>query len=388
MSLAEATPTAAEHAASMAAYIVEGEVRARNLGNRGPIRLDANGKLAVDILESYWENGFYVFEGVFGADERGELCADVEAMLAEAPAAPENPDGAREAHGAEGSRYRFRRPSYRYARPLSDPVGGTAFNKGRHPVKMVDPVPDGETPGWTVERLIGNLQAMESCLRLHGHPGLLAVAEAVCGADFVPYTEVTFVKQPGLGPSVAWHRDGTTHWDAEDWDAGAHGFNFMAQLYKSTPANGVWFLPGSHRARRLDIRSLVAESGSERLDDAVPLVAGPGDVCIANRQCVHGSFANSSPDLRVTLNAGFFPRMRVEGVSTTRLDGTAETYDGDRIHRRACIVGLAIDARAQRFPDETRYVYRPLVGREDENRWNAETRESLLRDYNIYDMYI
>jgi len=40
---------------------------------------------------------------------------------------------------------------------------------------------------------------------------------------------------------------------------------------------------------------------------------------------VHGSFANSSPDRRVTLNAGFFPRRRVLGVTAKRLHGVVET---------------------------------------------------------------
>ena len=53
-----------------------------------------------------------------------------------------------------------------------------------------------------------------------------------------------FIKEAGLGPSVAWHQDGTTHWTAPDWDQGAHGFNCMAQLYASTPSNCVWTLPG------------------------------------------------------------------------------------------------------------------------------------------------
>jgi hypothetical protein len=35
---------------------------------------------------------------------------------------------------------------------------------------------------------------------------------------------LTFVKQPGLGGSVAWHQDGVTHWNSSDLDEGTHGF--------------------------------------------------------------------------------------------------------------------------------------------------------------------
>ena len=71
-------------------------------------------------------------------------------------------------------------------------------------------------------------------------------------------------------------------------------FNFMAQLYGCTPANGVWVVPGSHKLGKIDIKSVVAKAGSERLPDAVPMVCKPGDIVINNRQVVHGSFANTS----------------------------------------------------------------------------------------------
>lgn len=387
MALAETDETLSviEHARAMETYVAQGVRRALSLGNRGPIRYGADGKLHPDILAAYWEHGFYVFQGVVGDEELAELRADVDRVLAEAPA---QPGGEVDPQGRPVVASEYAIAPYRYARPLSDPLGGTTKNKGRHPVKMLDPTPGEGAPEWTVELLYGNLHLMDASLRLYGHPGLLAVAEAVLGADFVPYNEVTFIKEPGLGPSVAWHQDGTTHWDSPDWDAGAHGFNFMTQLYPSTAGNGVWVLPGSHKMGRVDIKRLVAESGSERIDGAVPLICEAGDVFILNRQCVHGSFANSSPDRRVTLNAGFFPRARVENVSTTRLTGQNDHYTPERIEERSRIIAVAIDARRQRFPEETPYRYGPLAGREAENRWNEETRKTVVKDYNLRDMYI
>ena len=58
------TLTAEAHNASMQDYVRVGTESALTLGNRGPIRFDANGKLAADILDAYWRHGFYVFEGV------------------------------------------------------------------------------------------------------------------------------------------------------------------------------------------------------------------------------------------------------------------------------------------------------------------------------------
>lgn len=390
MAMTEATPiqatvplTAQDHVRAMADYSRAGEARARALGNRGPIRFDADGKLDRSILDSYWTHGFYVLEGVVGPEELAELRADVDAVLARAPASPEA-----DRNRTDG----IIKPPYRWAKPLSDPVGGTDKNNGRHPVEMLQPTLGEGGPAWTVELLDGNLHLMDTALRLYGHPGLLGVAAAVLGEDFVPYNEVTFVKEAGLGPSVAWHQDGTTHWTAPDWDMGAHGFNFMTQLYASTAGNGVWVLPGSHKLGKADIRNLVAqnsaEGGSDRIEGAVPMLCAPGDTIITNRQLLHGSFANSSPDRRITLNAGFFPRKRVLGVTTRRLTGVVETYDEARITERARILQLAIDARRQRFPRERAYVYRPLAGREDESRWNETTRETMLKNYNQRDMFI
>jgi len=127
------------------------------------------------------------------------------------------------------------------------------------------------------------------------------------------------VKEPGLGPSVAWHQDGTTHWTAADWDHGAHGFNFMTQLYPSTAAKRRLGAARQPQARQGDIRKMVAESGSDRIDGAVPMLCEAGDTIVTNRQLVHGSFAKQLARRRLTLNAGFFPRKRVLNITTRRL---------------------------------------------------------------------
>ena len=46
-----------------------------------------------------------------------------------------------------------------------------------------------------------------------------------------------------------------------------------------------------------------------------------------------------------------------------------------------------IDARRQRFPAETPYVYQPLAGRESEFRWTPEARRA-IKDYNLLDIGI
>jgi len=372
------------HEQAMAEYLRDGERRALELGNRGSIRFNADGSLAADILEAYWRCGFYVFTGVLGTEELGDLENDVADMWASVPASK---GSAVDAQGRPALGADCEAPTVQWARPLSDPLGGTDKANGRHPAKMIEPAPPAGAPDHVVQLILGSMQFSDACLRIYGHPELLAVAAQVNGDDFVPFNEAVWMKRPGLGPSVAWHQDGTTHWDNPDLDQGSHGFNFMAQVYGCTAANGVWVVPGSHKHGRLDIKAMVAAADSDRLPDAVPMVCDPGDVIICNRQAVHGSFANTSPDLRVTINFGFHRRGSVLGVEGGGIHNQRVVYDDARIRERSRLIGLAIDARAQRFPDEEPYVYHPFAGVEDDYRWD-EAAKAGLKDYNLLDLGI
>jgi len=252
---------------------------------------------------------------------------------------------------------------------------------------MFEPTAAEDAPKEVVYLILGSLQFSEACLRVYGHPGLLGVAAAINGEDFVPFNEALFIKAPGLGASVAWHQDGTTHWSAPDWDEGTHGFNFMGQLYGSTAANGVWVVPGSHKLGKIDITRWVAEAGSERLPEAVPIIAKPGGVAITNRQALHGSFANTSQNWRVTVNMGFHRRRSVLGVEGGGVHNARSVYDEERIAERAKMIGYGIDARRQRFPDETPFIYRPHADAGVSHAW-TEASKAAIKDYNLLDLSI
>jgi hypothetical protein len=370
--------------AAMQAYLRDGERRAAGLGNRGPIRFTPAGELHPDIVEAYWRCGFYIFEGVLKADELADIERDLLEILDRLPAergAQLDAKG-RPALGADSTA-----PNLLWSKPLGDPFGGTKLANGRHPVKMFEPTAAADAPKEVVYLILGSLQFSEAALRVYGHPELLAVAAAINGPDFTPFNEALFIKEPGRGASVAWHQDGTTHWDSPEWDQGVHGFNFMAQLYGCTAANGVWVVPGSHKLGKIDIASLVARAGSERLPDAVPMIAQPGDVAITNRQSLHGSFANTSRDWRVTVNFGFHRRKSVLGVQGGGVHNAAAVYDAERIRERARLIGYGINARRQRFPDEKPFVYRPHAEAGLTYRWD-ETAKAEIKDYNLLDLSI
>jgi hypothetical protein len=371
--------------AAMRAYLAEGERRAFALGNRGPIRFTADGAVHPDILDAYWRCGFYVFEGVLGAAELADIEADIKTnVLARLPV---EKGAAVDAQGRPALGVDLAAPTLFWSKPLGDPFGGTSLAGGRHPVKMFEPQAAPDAPKEVVYLILGSLQFSEAHLRVYGHPHLLAVAAAVNGDDFVPFNEALFIKEPGRGASVAWHQDGLTHWNSPDWDQGSHGFNFMAQLYGCTPANGVWVVPGSHKRGKADIPAMVAAAGSERLPDAVPIVCQPGDVAITNRQALHGSFANTSKDWRITLNFGFHRRRSVLGVMGGGVHNAAAVYDAERIRERARLIGYGIDARRQRFPAEIPFIYAPHAAAGATYRWDAAAKAS-IKDYNLLDLSI
>lgn len=369
---------------AMARYRSEGEARALRLGNRGPIRFDKNGNLDAAILDSYRRCGFYIFEGLIGEEERKDIERDVADMLERAPVTKGSPV---DRQGRPALSADCKAPNLSWVKPLSDPLGGTSFANGRHPVKMTEPVPPKGAPEYVMQLVLGSLQFSEACLRLYGHPQLLKVAEAVNGEDFTPFNEAVWIKHPGLGGSVAWHQDGWTHWESPMLDDGTHGFNFMAQLYGCNATNGLWVVPGSHRIGKADIKAMVEAAGSDRLPDAVPLICGPGDVVITNRQAIHGSFANTCEDVRVTINFGFHRRKSVLGVVSGGVHNPVSTYDDARIRERSRVIMYAIDARQRRFPDETPYRYKPLAGKEEQYRWTPEVMPN-LKDYNLQDLGI
>ena len=122
--------------------------------------------------------------------------------------------------------------------------------------------------------------------------------------------------------------------------------------YGCNAANGLWVIPGSHRHGKLDIKTMVEAAGSDRLPDAVPLICGPGDVAITNRQTVHGSFANTSDLPRVTLNMGFHRRRSVLNVRSGGVHNPVSLFDDAYIRQRARLIMYGIDARRQRYPHE------------------------------------
>ena len=242
------------------------------------------------------------------------------------------------------------------------------------------------------------LVMMDAALRVYAHPKILKMVESINGPDFVPFHEAVFHKDAGgVGPPSTWHQDGRTHWTADgdaleqpDGSGKTHGFNFSVSWSTGTPENCLWVVPGSHR------RWLLADDGKfpptgERLPDAVPMPLAPGDCGLVNRSSLHGSFENSSSERRVTMVLGYHTRESVIGTETKNVHafaspGKAEEkivkYSEEYVLRRARMIPLAIDARRQRYPDETPYEYKGsyLGG----GAWNEQARAEICQEGDEY----
>jgi len=110
---------------------------------------------------------------------------------------------------------------------------------------------------------------------------------------------------------------------------------------------------------------------------------------MVNRQMLHGSFANTSPDLRISITIGFHRRKSVLGAKAAlAVEGDDVRYDAQRIFERSSVIAVAIDARRQRHPEETPFFYKPFADRQDDFRFYDATFETVIRDYNTKDLAI
>ena len=157
-------------------YIREGEKAALALPNRGPMQLDSNGNVAPEILEGYARYGFYVLENFLGQKDLQDWQDDLDAMKANYPVTS---DAEVDLYGRTALGIDAKGPALFWARPLSDPLGGTQLSGGRYAVRMSEPLADESLPDEIVYMIMGPLRYSDALLRITGHPHLLAIAEAV-----------------------------------------------------------------------------------------------------------------------------------------------------------------------------------------------------------------
>jgi len=380
-------------------YCEEAEALYWSLPCRGPVKFGPDGLLDPEILERYYEYGFYVFEDMIPLKEVDEARQDLENLVDNAPKARK---ATVDKHGRP-----VRWPKiYAMQKPLADNVGGSTvgiynFKGGetipRHHIKMREPaVPAGapELPEAILSNLADPMAHMDAALRIYGHPKILKIIESVNGPDFCPFSESVFYKPAFFGTPTAWHQDPSCAWDDEspNWsgaELGTCGVNTHVSLYPCNAVNALWIVPGSNRRGRLDQKSLLEPGSIDRIKGAVPILAKPGDYFIQNRYALHGAFPNTSPEPRAALEFGFQRKASVLYAGCTVKNAYARghagkekiIYDEDYIFRRSAMIQVAIDCRRQKYPEETPYSFAPFRGKEDDYRWSPELKEEEFKTY-------
>ena len=87
------------------------------------------------------------------------------------------------------------------------------------------------------------------------------------------------------------------------------------------------------------------------------------------------------------MNLVFHRRSSVLGVQGPGMYSDAMFYDEALIEERTKVLGYAIDARKQRFPDEEPYQYQPFVESGKTFHWSDAVKAE-LKDYNLRDLSI
>ena len=194
-----------------------------------------------------------------------------------------------------------------------------------------------------------------AALALLGSPQVLAVAESMCGPNFVPTYESMVFKQEGDGEAIPWHQDAV--------HPGVYRiFNFDLYLDPSRKGAGALrVIPGTQRQRQ-DICTLTDAYGWDH-PDAIDVEMEPGDVLLHNVMVVHGSARVAGKALRRTIYYEF--RAAEEIVE----EGP---WDRDWIDRRMRLVPLALRRHAEFFPQQQQFAwnvadeFRPNVGDDEE----------------------
>ncbi|MGH2535536.1 MAG: phytanoyl-CoA dioxygenase family protein [Thermomicrobiales bacterium] len=178
-------------------------------------------------------------------------------------------------------------------------------------------------------------------LALLGSPRVLAVAESLCGPNFVPTYESMVFKQQGDGEAVPWHQD-AVH------PRGYRIFNFDLYLDASRQGGGALrVVPGTQR-RRQDICALTDAYGWNH-PDAITVEMEPGDVLLHDVMVVHGSERAEGRALRRTIYYEF------RSVEEILEDGP---WDSEWIERRLRLVSLGLAQYRQDDPEAARFAWR------------------------------
>jgi ectoine hydroxylase-related dioxygenase (phytanoyl-CoA dioxygenase family) len=195
-------------------------------------------------------------------------------------------------------------------------------------------------------------------LELLGAPQVLAVAESLCGPNFVPTYESMVFKQEGDGEAIKWHQD-AVH------PRGHRIFNFDLYLDLSRADAGALRVIPKTQLQRQDICALTERWGWNP-PGVIAVEMQPGDVLLHDVMVVHGSEQVEGKALRRTIYYEF------RAAEEILEDGP---WDREWIDKRLRLVPLGLERYRQAYPDKEQFQWN--VSPEFRPQVSADERQEL-----------
>jgi ectoine hydroxylase-related dioxygenase (phytanoyl-CoA dioxygenase family) len=180
----------------------------------------------------------------------------------------------------------------------------------------------------------------DASLELLGCSPVLAVAESLCGENFVPTYESMVFKKAGDGEKIPWHQD-AVHTRKH------RVFNFDLYLDESKAGSGALrVVPKSQKV--IQDACHVSETYGWELPGVIQVELGPGDVLLHDVMVLHGSERTLGKSLRRTIYYEFRAAEQIldEGP-----------WDNDWIERRIRLVPVALRKFAAHYPTHEQFVW-------------------------------
>ncbi len=184
-------------------------------------------------------------------------------------------------------------------------------------------------------------KGFSASLELLGSPQILAIAESMCGVNFVPTYEAMVFKQEGDGVAIRWHQDAV---HPRRWRI----FNLDLYLDASRKGAGALFvIPGTQKAKQPFCN--IEHTYGWDYPGAIEVEMEPGDILLHDVMIAHGSPETHGKALRRTIYYEF------RAAEEILAEGP---WDREWIDRRLHLLPIAMRRFAKAFPGEEQFQWK------------------------------
>jgi ectoine hydroxylase-related dioxygenase (phytanoyl-CoA dioxygenase family) len=208
--------------------------------------------------------------------------------------------------------------------------------------ELLDDLAFAKRPGAEVFFRVNYLhnKGEDSSLELLGCPQVLAVAESLCGEDFVPTYESMVFKKAGDGEKIPWHQDAV---HTREYRV----FNFDLYLDASKIGGGALrVVPKSQRV--IQDACGVSEQYAWDIPGVIHVELEPGDVLLHDVMVLHGSERTLGAALRRTIYYEF---------RASEMILSEGPWNAEWIRKRLQLVPVALERFAKRYPQHAQFQW-------------------------------